>query len=568
MSTICIRTVLSDAVLYVLIETSSSTSPPPSLPPPSPSRKFQKLEARRAFELFVTGIENITKSVESLSGTETKTLRRSTFGVAVAFEEFALNYSKLHTIGRKSAVVIDSHRMGLRSQNLYRQNASDFYFREQEWKASIKVPSANFANNVSMFVGIVYKDLHDLLIVDQPIGMKTSNKRYLGSRIMAVTMDPKPNKLKENVILKFSNLRVDGEKKCMFWSGFSEGSDGFSDSGCQVVTSKSNSEETVCSCNHLTHFAVLVDYNGIPGLTKGDETNLEFITYVGLSLSIIGILLTIMLYSFLTDIRQPLSQIRLSLSVSLGAGQGIFLAGVNATENTASCVTAAALMQYFLMAAFCWMLVEGIYLYLFVVKVYNISEKMLMYHIMSWGLPIIMVGISLCISAGKDGIGSYISDKYCWLSSTNNLIWIFVAFVAFMEALNIFILVRVIKEVSKLTQPTGEDNHTQQIQLCIKTCVVMIPLLGITWVFGLLLPLHKAFSYIFTIFNSTQGFLIFVFHCVRDSQIRERLKRKMNTIFPFTDNGRSAKKNSQVNPSDVGNAWAVELQSFHDKPEH
>ena len=41
---------------------------------------------------------------------------------------------------------------------------------------------------------------------------------------------------------------------------------GFSETGCHVVTSKSNSEETVCSCNHLTNFAVLLDYNGIPGV--------------------------------------------------------------------------------------------------------------------------------------------------------------------------------------------------------------------------------------------------------------------------------------------------------------
>ena len=38
--------------------------------------------------------------------------------------------------------------------------------------------------------------------------------------------------------------------------------DRFSGKGCHVVTSKSNSEESVCSCNHLTHFAVLLDYNG------------------------------------------------------------------------------------------------------------------------------------------------------------------------------------------------------------------------------------------------------------------------------------------------------------------
>ena len=45
---------------------------------------------------------------------------------------------------------------------------------------------------------------------------------------------------------------------------FSSG--GFSETGCHLVTSKSNSEETVCSCNHLTNFAVLLDYNGIPGV--------------------------------------------------------------------------------------------------------------------------------------------------------------------------------------------------------------------------------------------------------------------------------------------------------------
>ena len=48
---------------------------------------------------------------------------------------------------------------------------------------------------------------------------------------------------------------------CLLRLCFLCSSDGFSDEGCHVVTSRSNSEETVCSCNHLTHFAVLFDYN-------------------------------------------------------------------------------------------------------------------------------------------------------------------------------------------------------------------------------------------------------------------------------------------------------------------
>ena len=34
--------------------------------------------------------------------------------------------------------------------------------------------------------------------------------------------------------------------------------------------------------------------------------------------------------------------------------------------------------------------------------------------------------------------------------------------------LNILILLRVVKEMSTLMQPTGEDNHTQQIREVIK----------------------------------------------------------------------------------------------------
>nr|XP_058969314.1 adhesion G-protein coupled receptor D1-like isoform X2 [Pocillopora verrucosa] len=378
---------------------------------------------------------------------------------------------------------------------------------------------------------------------------------------MTAAMNPKPEKLRRDVILKFKNLQVvEEEKHCMFWSGFKNSPDGFSEEGCHVDHSKSNSEETICSCNHLTHFAVLVDFSGSTKLSENDVAVLEIITYVGLSLSIIGILSTITLYSFLTDLRQPLSQIRVSLAVALGAGQICFFAGINATEIKAVCVIVAAIMQYFLMAAFCWMLVEGIYLYLFVVKVYNINDKMRIYHVMSWGFPLVMVAISLSIAAGKEGIQGYTSDKFCWISSANNLIWIFVTFVITIEVINILILTRVIREMARMQQ-TG-DKQSQQLRVGIRACVVMIPLLGVTWLFGLLSPLHKAFSYIFTILNSTQGFLIFVLHCVRNSQIRERFKRKVNTVFPSTNNGNSTKKSSQVNPSGVGDTWVAELQSF------
>ena len=37
--------------------------------------------------------------------------------------------------------------------------------------------------------------------------------------------------------------------------------DGWSTEGCHAIKSTSNADETECSCNHLTHFAVLFDYS-------------------------------------------------------------------------------------------------------------------------------------------------------------------------------------------------------------------------------------------------------------------------------------------------------------------
>ncbi|RMX61062.1 hypothetical protein pdam_00020657 [Pocillopora damicornis] len=146
---------------------------------------------------------------------------------------------------------------------------------------------------------------------DDRIGFDRKNGRYVGTRMMAAAMDPKPDKLQDNIIVKFRNLKVTAREKILITSVLlfalfdlfisSLSPQGFSEEGCHVVTSKSNSEETFCSCRHLSHFTVLVDYSGYsPLLTKMDDFVLEIITYVGLSLSITENLMTIVAYSLFT----------------------------------------------------------------------------------------------------------------------------------------------------------------------------------------------------------------------------------------------------------------------------
>ncbi|XP_078381914.1 uncharacterized protein LOC144664632 isoform X2 [Oculina patagonica] len=460
-------------------------------------------------------------------------------------EDFLLTFGSRHLNG-SAPLLYNSKEVSLRLQQISSQNGSSFHLETSGNQNFIKVPSENVGRNGSVVLGVVYKQLHNLFPTTQSDIAVAKNARRLNSNVMAVVMHPKPKTLQENITLKFPNLKaLDGD--CMFWDDSNESNPkDWSGRGCRAVPSVNSSNETECTCNHLTHFAVLFNYgNDPPNLTGTDETILEILTYVGLALSIVGVILTIICYAILTDVHQPLSQIRVSLAGSLGAAQIVFLVGINRTENRSACVAVAALMQYFLMAAFCWMLVEGVHLYLFVVKVYNVSNKIKLYRGLSWGFPVVMVGISLSVAAGKDGIQSFVSDKYCWMSSNNTPMWIFVAFVAMIEFINFVILVRVVKEMAKMQHT--KDNMTEQIRIGIKACVVMVPLLGVTWLFGFLSPLHKAFFYIFTILNSIQGFLIFLLHCVRNSQIRERLKTRIIAKSSLkSDKKRAAKKTSEV----------------------
>ncbi|CAH2330205.1 probable G- coupled receptor 144, partial, partial [Pelobates cultripes] len=92
------------------------------------------------------------------------------------------------------------------------------------------------------------------------------------------------------------------------------------------------------------------------------------------------------------------------------------------------CITVTASLHLFFMAAFAWMLVEGLLLWSKVVAV-NMSEdrRMRFYYITGWGLPIVIVSVTLATSFNK-----YVADTHCWLNVQTDIIWAFVGPVLFI----------------------------------------------------------------------------------------------------------------------------------------
>ncbi|MGH0179478.1 UNVERIFIED_CONTAM: hypothetical protein FKN15_002067 [Acipenser sinensis] len=169
----------------------------------------------------------------------------------------------------------------------------------------------------------------------------------------------------------------------------------WSDKGCQ----KANETDaiTVCTCDHMTAFAVLM----VPINSKNWEI-LTVISYIGSGLSAVFTAISVLMYFIIRNPKQDHSTtIHVCLSAALYLLNMSFLLNewlANMNQNGV-CKAIAILMHYFLLCCFSWMAVEAIHLYLLMVKVFNtyIRHYIAKLSLFGWGIPAIIIGISVCV---------------------------------------------------------------------------------------------------------------------------------------------------------------------------
>ncbi|XP_077985318.1 adhesion G-protein coupled receptor D1-like [Glandiceps talaboti] len=295
-------------------------------------------------------------------------------------------------------------------------------------------------------------------------------------------------------------------------------------SGCEVY--ETNDTYTICHCYHLTSFAVLMRVTEFD-LEEVHEKALEIITIIGCSVSLVSLTLTILTFVFLRKFTQE-RIIHLNLCFSIGLGQATFLAGIGARRNPIACMFVAILLHYFFTSVFCWMLVEGIQLYTKLVRVFdsNIAKRMVIYFFIGWGVPFVIVVTSVSLDHRHYGF-----NNNCWLAVSSGLIWAFVGPALVIILTNVVFLGMVVRVISRL-QNCAEDDKYTKVRASVKAAIVLLPLLGMTWLFGLVsVNRHTIFfEYVFAILNSLQGFFIFVLYCFKSSEVRAQLARKRQTM--------------------------------------
>ncbi|XP_054859977.1 adhesion G protein-coupled receptor E5-like isoform X1 [Eublepharis macularius] len=306
-----------------------------------------------------------------------------------------------------------------------------------------------------------------------------------------------------------SSRKLEQRLICAFWEPVNQS---WSTEGCELMETNGNS--TRCKCDHLTSFAVLMAFYEV------EDPGLEVITKIGLIFSLICLFLSILTFLFCRSIRGIRTTIHLHLCLTLFAAHVIFLVGAGNTVNKTACAIVAGLLHYFFLSAFCWMLLEGVELYLMVVQVFRTPSLKHWHHMLvGYGVPAVMVGIAAAIN--HQGYGT---EKHCWLSMEHGFLWSFLAPVCLIILINSIVFVVTIWKLTKKFADINPDmNQLKKQKVLVITAIAQLCILGTTWIFGMFqFSDHSlVMSYIYTILNSLQGLFIFVLHCLLKKQVRD-----------------------------------------------
>ncbi|XP_065911525.1 adhesion G protein-coupled receptor L3-like [Dysidea avara] len=224
------------------------------------------------------------------------------------------------------------------------------------------------------------------------------NTTVLEDQVVSSQISSQPISLPPDGYIKFTfklDNPIDGQPKCVFWNFTLElGNDtgGWSEEGVFLDAENTNSTTITCVTNHLTSFAVLVDsHRTTSKISSSQARSLSIVSYIGCGVSIICLLATIIIIILFRNsvFKATHNMIHLNLSIALLLGLIAFVSGIEtANDSKAGCISVTVLLHYFFIAAFCWMLCEGIIIYILLVKVFynGFFKKLPFYIVLGWGM--------------------------------------------------------------------------------------------------------------------------------------------------------------------------------------
>ncbi|XP_072319316.1 adhesion G protein-coupled receptor L3 isoform X14 [Eucyclogobius newberryi] len=385
---------------------------------------------------------------------------------------------------------------------------------------------------------VLYRNL-GLYLSTENASVKLSNEAVypnysviVNSPVITASINKESNKvyLSEPVVFTVKHLQHSEENfnpNCSFWSYSKRTMTGFwSTQDCRLLAT--NRTHTSCSCTHLTSFAVLMAHVEVKKADSMHDLLLDVITWVGILLSLVCLLICIFTFCFFRGLQSDRNTIHKNLCISLFIAESLFLVGINRADQPIACAVFAALLHFFFLAAFTWMFLEGVQLYIMLVEVFESEHSRTKYfYLAGYGVPAIIVAVSAAVD-----YRSYGTDRVCWLRLDTYFIWSFIGPATLIIMLNVIFLGIALYKMFHHTAILKPDSGClDNIKSWVIGAIALLCLLGLTWAFGLMYINESTviMAYLFTIFNSLQGMFIFIFHCILQKKVRKEYGKCLRT---------------------------------------
>ncbi|XP_046390384.1 diuretic hormone receptor-like [Ischnura elegans] len=308
-------------------------------------------------------------------------------------------------------------------------------------------------------------------------------------------------------------------------------------------------------CHSNGTWAAYTDYNGCSEVvqhSEGVQTPQTFgvelattIYFVGYALSLVALAVAIFIFLYFKDLRCLRNTIHTNLMCTYMLADFTWILTltleISTKTDSTTCVILVIVLHYFHLTNFFWMFVEGLYLYMLVVETFKAENiKLRVYVLIGWGIPVVVTAVWV-IAKGITPLPALLGDtqltsplssadsslRLCPWMRPHSVDWIYqTPAIGLLFVNSIFLVLIMWVLITKLRSATNAE--TQQYRKATKALLVLIPLLGITYVVVIAGPRHglsgRVYGSICALLLSTQGFTVALFYCFLNSEVQNHVR--------------------------------------------
>ncbi|XP_061176026.1 uncharacterized protein LOC133184977 [Saccostrea echinata] len=424
------------------------------------------------------------------------------------------------------------------------------------------LPRQNEIKTGNSYTAVIYRTIANILPTELSNTSRvkmTMKLPVVNTPILSFTLDTTPDMLSPPLTLTFLPMNKTGDitsSVCVYWNFSSRnGLGGWDTDGCELVQSASN--KITCQCNHLTNFAVLMSLD----TDVADTEFLSTISLIGSCISIVFASLTVIVHILVWRyLKSAVVILLMNLCVTLSVSYLLFIVGTYASFNETACTVITFFLHSMLLVMFSMMQCIGVYyfrniviasIWLRLANRFSRRSNIPLFMGFGWGIPFVISSTTLGIFFNK----TYRLSNHCWLSVDSGAIYFFIVPVCVVIFINFIIILALLKvSLSRMkgyatqTSQNQETSISAKARMALKNFGVLVPVLGITWIFGVMSINEdtEVFQYLFTISSSLQGLLIFIINVPLNKKLRDAFKKKFKFLETISSSQKSTGSSNQT----------------------